>query len=306
MPEIKVAVVGCGFVANDHLKAWKKLRTARVVAVSDLDEALAKSTAAAWKIPSYYLSLSKLIESSNINLVDICTPPQTHAALAVQAMEAGLNVLIEKPMTMTVEDAEKIARCQKTTKVKAGVIHNWLFDPPVLKAVSIAKKGYLGELLSIEVEALAPSTDSMAANERHWSHRLPGGRFSEMLAHPIYLIRAFLGECEIRDVQTAKIGGYPWMKYDELCASFKAGDKIGRAYASFDAPRDAIFISLYGREALLRLDIINSTINVLPRRKTTRFGKGFDSVRQATQLTTSTFKNIAAIVSGRWLSGHDM
>src|SRR5271157_4169465 len=128
MPEIKVAVVGCGFVANDHLKAWKKLKTARVVAVSDLNEALAKNTAATWKIPCYYLSLPKLIEGSDIDVVDICTPPQAHSALAIQAMEAGLNVLIEKPMTMTVEDAERIYECQKTTKVKAGVIHNWLFD----------------------------------------------------------------------------------------------------------------------------------------------------------------------------------
>jgi len=194
MREINVAIVGCGFVANDHLRAWKKVREARVISVCDLNETIAKNTAELWKIPHYYTSFSELIKYSNLNLVDICTPPQTHASLAVQAMEAGFHVLLEKPMTMTVEDAEKIVRCQKTTGMKVGVIHNWLFEPPVLKASAVLKKGLLGEVVSVEIEVLHTKDDPMATNEHHWSHNLLGGRFSEMLAHPIYLIRHFLGK----------------------------------------------------------------------------------------------------------------
>jgi len=126
-----------------------------------------------------------------------------------------------------------------------------------------------------------------------------------MLAHPIYLVRHFLGEVEVRDVQVSKIGGYPWMKSDELCATFGVGNKFGRAYLSFNACRDAIFVNLYGEEAILRLEIINSTVNILPKRKASRFSKGFDSLRQAAQLTSSTIKNVAKIVSGRWSTGHD-
>ena len=307
MNEIKIAIVGCGFVANDHLRAWRKVRQARVVAVSDLNEASARSTAKLWKIPHYYASLSELIEHSGTDVVDICTPPQSHAALAVQAMQAGFHVLLEKPMTMTVEDAEKIVTCQKTTGMKAGVIHNWLFEPPVLEATSIMKKGCMGEVFNVDIEAISTKDDSMAANEHHWSHNLPGGRFGEMLVHPIYLIRHFLGEeIEISDVQVAKIGEYKWMKSDELYATFKARNKLGRAYASFNVPRDAIFISLYGREAILKLDIINATLNIFPKRKTSRFRKGFDSLRQATQLTKSTVKNAFQIIFGHWLTGHDM
>lgn len=306
MRETNVAVVGCGYVANGHLEAWRKVSTARVVAVSDLNETLAKSTAETWKIPHFYGSLSELIELGNIDVVDICTPPQTHAALSVQAMEAGFNVVIEKPMTMTTKDAEEIVVCQKTTGAKAGVIHNWLFDAPVLEADSLMKKGYLGEVLCMDVEALSTKEDSMVANEHHWCHSFPGGRFSEMLAHPIYLMRHFLGDVKVRDVQVSKIGGYPWMKSDELCATFGVGNKFGRAYVSFNACRDAIFVNLYGEEAILRLEIINATVNVLPRRKASRFSKGFDSLRQAAQLTRSTVKNAAKIISGRWSTGHDM
>jgi predicted dehydrogenase len=306
MHDINVAIVGCGYVANGHLKAWSKVREAQVVAVSDLNESLAKSTADLWKVPRYYKSLSELIEWGKIDLVDICTPPQTHAALAIQAMKAGFNVLIEKPMTMTVKDAEQIVECRKSTGIKAGVIHNWLFDVPVLEADYLVKKGYLGDIFNVEIEALNTKYDSMVTNERHWSHRLQGGRFSEMLAHPIYLLRHFLGEVEICDLQVSKIGDYPWMRFDELCASFRVGNKLGRAYASFNSSRDAIFISLYGSEAILKLELINATVNVLPKRKTSRFSKGFDSLRQATQLTKSTIRNAAKITFKRWMSGHDM
>jgi len=306
MREINVAIVGCGFVANGHIRAWRKVGEARVEAVCDLNETTAKSTAELWKIPHYYKSSSELMEHGNIDLVDICTPPQTHASLADQAMKAGFQVLLEKPMTMTVKDAERIVECQKTTGMKAGVIHNWLFEPPVLEADSLVKKGFLGEVINVEVEAIATKYNSMASDEHHWCHSLPGGRFSEMLAHPIYLIRHFLGEVEVGDVHVSKIGEYAWMKSDEFYATFKVGDKLGRAYASFNAPRDAIFVNLYGREAILKLEVINATANLLPRRKSSRFNKGFDSLRQATQLMKSTAKNAAKITFGRRLSGHEM
>lgn len=306
MREINVALVGCGYVANGHLKAWTKVREARVVAVCDLNETLAKSTAKRWRIPRHYTSFSKLMDQKNIHLVDICTPPQTHASLAVQAMKAGFNVLLEKPMTMTVKDAEEIVKCQKTTGMKAGVIHNWLFEPPVLEADSLVKKQFLGEIINAEVEALSTKDDSMTANEHHWCHSLSGGRFSEMLAHPIYLLRHFLGEVEVGDIHVSKIGEYAWMKSDEFYGTFKVGNKLGRAYASFNAPREAIFINLYGEEAIIKLDIINATVNFLPRRKTSRFNKASDSLKQATQLIKSTAKNAAKITFGHWLSGHEM
>jgi len=306
MDKIDVGIVGCGYVANGHLEAWRKAKQASVVAVSDVNESLVKNTARIWKVPFSHKSLSEMIEQGKVNLVDICTPPQTHASLAIQAMEAGLSVLIEKPMTMTTKDADEIVKCQRATGARAGVIHNWLFDDPILEADSLVKQGRVGKVFNMEVEALNTKYDSMAANERHWCHQLPGGRFSEMLAHPIYLMRHFLGEVEMCDLQVSKIGDYPWMKSDELCATFKTGEKIGRAYASFNTSREAIFVNLHCEEAILKLDIINSTVNLLPKRKTSRFSKGFDSMRQAGQLLKSTASNTYKVALKRWLSGHDV
>ena len=285
MKKLNVALVGCGYVTIGHFKAWRRISQANIVAVSDLNESLAKSVAMEWGVPHYYKTLSEIVKKESVDVVDICTPPQAHASLAVEAMTAGINVLIEKPMTMTVKDAEKIVESQKTFGVKAGVIHNWLFDLTVLKAREIVKKGELGEVLNAEIEALNTKEDTMAANEHHWSHQLPGGRFSEMLAHPIYLLRDFLqGEVNCTHIEVSKAGGYPWMKSDELCATFRVGGKLGRAYASFVSSRDAIYISLYCTRGILKIDIINSTLNLFPARITSRLSRGYDSLRQASQL----------------------
>ncbi|MCJ7633113.1 Gfo/Idh/MocA family oxidoreductase [Candidatus Bathyarchaeota archaeon] len=307
MDKMNVGIVGCGYVANDHLKAWKRLPQTQVLAVSDLNEALAKNTAESWRIPHHYSSLYELLRQNKIDIVDICTPPQTHARLAVEAMSSGANVLLEKPMSMTVEDAKKIVDCRKSTGMRAGVIHNWLFEPPILEANSLVERGSLGEVVNIEIEALNTKYDPMVVNKNHWSHNLTGGRFSEMLAHPIYLIRHFLGaNIEVCDLQVAKKGSYEWMKSDELCSILKVENKMGRTYASFNAPRDAIFINIYGKDAMIKLDLINSTLNLLRKRKTDRVGKGFDTLRQAAQILQSTAKNGVKIALGRWRSGHEL
>ena len=307
MDQINVVIVGCGYVAEGHLAAWKKVAKAKVVAVCDLNMELAKQTAERWNIPAYYGSLQEATGKGDVNLVDIATPPQVHARLAIEAMESGINVLIEKPMTMTVPDAQAIVDSHSKAGVKAAVLHNWLFDRPVVFARSLAHEGVLGDIFNVSVEAISTKDDSMAANKDHWCHKFPGGRFSEMLAHPIYLVREFLGkDVVVEDIVVSKIGDYPWMKSDELVANFSVGKKIGRAYASFNSSRDGIFVNLYGSEGILKLDIINSTANVLPRRVTSRFNRAFDSIRQAGQLVSWTAKNVATTTFDRWLSGHDM
>jgi len=304
MKEIKVALGGCGFVTNDHLKAWRKINNAKVVAVSDLNGSLAKRTAEFWRIPHHYTSFSDMIKKEEIDLADICTPPHTHAALAVESMEAGVNVLIEKPMAMTMNDAEKIVACQKRCGVKAGVIHNWLFEEPVLEACSFVNRGLLGEVFNVEIETLNTKDDPMASNEHHWCHKLHGGRFSEMLAHPIYLVRHFLkGEVKLANLEVSKVGSYPWIKSDELYAAFKVGYKSGRVYASLNSSRDAIYISLYGRESIIKLEVVNSILTFLPRRKTSRFSKGSDSLKQAWQIVKYTGENVMKVVSKTWMSG---
>lgn len=306
MRKVRVAIIGCGFASQGHFASWKKVPQATVVAICDADQNILKRASRFWKIDRCYLSSSELLDYKDVDVWDIITPPQYHATLAVQAMKAGFNVLLEKPMTLTIEDAKSILECQESMGVKVGVVHNWLFEPPVLRARKIIEQGKIGEIVGAQIDTIHTKDEPMAANKNHWCHKLPGGRFSEVLAHPIYLLRYFLGDIKVRSLEVSKIGEYPWMKYDELRATFTDGQRLGGAYVSFNAPRDAIFIDVFGRDGLLRLDVITATLCVLPRAKMSRFQKGVDSIRQASQLLTSTLENAVSILSKRWTTGLGM
>jgi len=306
MARINVAIVGCGAVANSHLAAWRRIPYAKVLAVCDTNIKIAQRTARNWKIPRSFTSTSELSNYKEITLWDICTPIETHKQVANQAMKNGFDALIEKPLAIATKDAEEIIECQRVTKRKAGVIHNWLFEPPVLKARAIVERGQVGEIIGAHICVLHTKDEPMASNKDHWSHKLPGGRLSEVVVHPIFIIRFFLGDVEVENVSVSKLGEYPWMKYDELLATFRAGEKLAGTYVSFNASRNSIFVDLFDQKGIIRLDIINATVNVLPNIKLKRISKATDSLSQAIQLSTSTFKNALNILSKQWFDGHEM
>lgn len=303
---LNVGVIGCGWVSNGHLGAWKKVKNARVISVCDLYEDAARSIAKKWKVDEYYLDYGELLDKSDVDVVDICTPPSTHRNFMIQALKNDVHAITEKPMTMTVQEAQDIVKAKDDSGKKACVIHNWLFEPTIRKAISMVDKGVLGEILNIEVEALNTKFDPMVTNAEHWCHKLVGGRISEMASHPIYLVRHFLGpDISIESVQTSKVGDYPWMKSDEFISVLRVGDKLGRAYTSFNSPRDTVFVNIYGKKAYLHAEIITSTLTVYPRRENERYSKGMDSLKQAGQIFSSTINNVARIATRTWDSGVD-
>jgi UDP-N-acetylglucosamine 3-dehydrogenase len=293
-------------VAQGHLAAWRRIPYAKIVAVCDTNAKAVERVAKDWKIPRSFTSTSEISGYKEATLWDICTPIQTHKYVAIEAMKNGYDVLIEKPMTITSDDARDIVDCQKATGKTAGVIHNWLFEPPILKARTIINRGDIGEVIGAHIGILHTKDEPMASNKDHWSHQLPGGRFSEMLIHPIYLLRSFLGQIQVSNVEVSKIGEYQWMKQDELTATFRAGKKLASVYVSFNAPRNSIYLDIFGRRGILRLDVITATLVAMPSANMNRMTKAFDSVQQAFQLSSSTFGNALKILSRRWFDGHEM
>lgn len=118
-------------------------------------------------------------------------------------MESGFDVLIEKPLSLSSRDDMEIIQCQKNTGRKAGVIHNWLFEPPILKTQEILDRDKIGEINYAHISILHPKEEPMTANRDHCSHKLPGGRFSEMMFHPIYLLRRFIGKIELESLNVS-------------------------------------------------------------------------------------------------------
>lgn len=299
---LKVAIVGAGQIAQEHLRVWTQLPNTSVTAVCDVNFNAAQAMAS--KVGATpYSDFSALLMATSFDLVDICTPPLTHAELAIRAMESGRNVLVEKPMAASVEEASEMIRVHQATGKQLGVMRNWLFGPVIWKALNMVRNGAIGDVLSLQVNMLDTPHDEMIEDPRHWCHSIPGGRLGECLIHPLYIAQAFLGDITLKEVIPAKRGSYSWVAYDEVQVSLVGKRGLGRAYVSFNAPRKSVVVEVVGTEAILRIDMINHTLVKLGRSVNDRKSRMLTNLSEAAQLVTGTLRTAASFATGQWQSG---
>ena len=120
MKKLRIAMIGCGNIANDHLNAYKKVPEAEIVAACDIDASRMKKTCDIFGIPEKhrYTSVEEMLENEkgNLDAADVCVWNINHAPCAIAALNAGLHVLCEKPMAYNAEQAEEM----KAAAEKAG------------------------------------------------------------------------------------------------------------------------------------------------------------------------------------------
>ncbi len=292
---INIGIVGCGAVAQEHLRALTKMNTLRLVSLCDPDERTVARVANKWKIDHYYTKFSEMLDNEQISLVSILTPPQSHASLALEAITRRVNVLVEKPLTMTTSDADLVLKSLARSSVKLTVNYNWLLSRAMMKALSLVANQEVGDILEIDIKTLHTAGDEMASNEKHWSHKLPGGRFGEMLSHPVYIAQSVLGKnLNVDRILAEKRGNFSWMRYDELHVSLRSNRGIGHIYVSFNAPRPAILVDIFGTAKILKIDVLNQTLIELRHRMISKMDSAIDCLNVSRELFFQTIRNSLA------------
>jgi predicted dehydrogenase len=148
------AVVGCGRISHMHLKAAKSLPDdLAVVAVVDTIEEKAREVASEFDVSTVYSSLDSALADDRIAIIDICTQPVHHVTLGVQALNAGRHVVIEKPLCLTVGEADALISAAKQNGVTAMSGQSRRFNEPVFAAKRLIDEGTLGRLLHIQAAA---------------------------------------------------------------------------------------------------------------------------------------------------------
>ena len=267
---MKVGIVGSGKVAKGiHIPALLKIKGVEITAVCDIDKAEAKRTAEMYDIDRYYTDILDMLKREDLVMVDICTPPQMHAPMAIQAIEEGCHVLLEKPMTSSVSEADKILTALKNSGVKLCVVHNYLFRPIGIKAMSIWESGELGDIIGMDVKFQDRFDNTPFWRKDHWCHSMPGGRFGENIIHPLYLIDKFLNISDVVAVHAKKLSNYDWVSIDELKVLLDAKNSIGTISMSGNSPRDVTTVDIYGTKMNLHLDFGSTFVIKLKSRKHT-------------------------------------
>src|SRR6185436_17396158 len=105
---LKVAIVGCGKIADSHASQIGRIRGTELVAACDREELMAKQLYERFPIKAYFNNLSAMLEQAKPDVVHISTPPQTHFAIAKQCLDSGCHVYVEKPFTVYTDEAETL------------------------------------------------------------------------------------------------------------------------------------------------------------------------------------------------------
>jgi len=302
---LRVGIVGCGEIVDLHLASMRRLNDVRVVAVCDKNEALARKVAKKFRIDSYYPELAQMLNREEMEVVDVCTPPPTHPALAVQAMKAGCHVLAEKPMALTIKEADEMIETARASQVQLGVVHNQLFTPVVIKVREMVATGVIGEVVGISITDSMPRDGDLVWNKAHWCHKLPGGIFGEMLPHPLYLAQAFLGELKPAAVYSRRFSNRDWLLADELRVVLEGRNGLATITESVNWPDDFMLLDIFGTKMSLHVDLWGLALTrYAVAGGGGRFARGRQNLELGFQRLSGTAAATVNAVSGRYQGGH--
>lgn len=265
MSTLKVGLIGCGHISPVHINAWRKAADCKLVGVFDLDKELAQKRAAEAGGARVFDSVEQLLDA--VDIADVATPPQTHAKIARQVIAAGKHLVIEKPVVIDVADWDGMAAALQSSKVKLGVIHNLKFAHGPQVARKWVADGRIGRVLRIQREFLtSPRGDRMLVGDKHWSHRLPGGRWFETMPHELYLTHWFAGPLELAGVTVASTPNAPaGAPADEVSISLRGDDRLGTIHFSASCEVNRRIFTVTGTEGQIVVDILGdqATINTV-------------------------------------------
>src|SRR5262245_22319834 len=146
MDTVRLAIVGCGNISQLNAPGYLGHPRCDVVALCDTERARAERRAKEWGIsPRIFTDYARLLEDPAVDAVELLTPTYLHAAQIGAALAAGKHVSCQKPISVTVAEADRIAAAVERTRTVFRVTENFLYYPPIVKAKELLDAGAIGE-----------------------------------------------------------------------------------------------------------------------------------------------------------------
>lgn len=206
MPPLRIGLIGCGRIAERvHLDALARTPALRVTALADADADRLEAAARRAPGAARFATADALLAYGDVDAVVIATPPATHAALALAAIEAGRHVYVEKPLATRLADAHRVVDAGRATGVVGAVGFNYRFHP--LVEATRARIAEVGPLVAVRT-VFATATRPLPPWKRE--RATGGGVLLDLGSHHVDLVRYLTGEdiaevwAEVRDAPGAE------------------------------------------------------------------------------------------------------
>ncbi len=307
MSKLRAAIVGAGLIAGKkHIPAFLRHKNkVELTALCDLNQDGARKLAAQFGVPRVYSDIGEMIEKERPDLVDICTPPQTHVRLAVEAMDRGCHVLIEKPMALTVAECDKIVEAQERNGVKVCVGHSDLFYYPFMEARELVRSGAIGKFRGMRIMLSTP-TDYMTSREDHWAHKLPGGVIGESGPHIVYMTLAFISPVRKVSVDAIKLLDFPWSRYDDYRINLIGDEAISSVSLSYTTDQWAARLDILGEKGILTLDLEGMYLVNSRRPKLSPVPVALSILSESGQIVQNLLSKGIRFAAGKYENTHDI
>jgi predicted dehydrogenase len=261
-PPTRVAVIGCGAIAHEHLAYLGSSPLVELAAVCDLSRATARFAQERFRAGQSYTDAGRMLGEVRPEAVHILTPPQTHAPLVRLAIDAGAHVVCEKPMTETAARTEELLAYARRRGKLLIENRNLLFNDAVRAIDAFVVQGRLGSVREVDVLlsldlAAGPFGD---LNLEGPGVPLPGGAVHDFLPHLAYLFLHFAGRpetpVEVHGVLENRSGNRR-VGFDHVDVLVRAEEARGRLRIASDLKPDCFRLAVRGTKGSVETDLYN-------------------------------------------------
>ncbi|MCL4514955.1 MAG: Gfo/Idh/MocA family oxidoreductase [Firmicutes bacterium] len=294
MRKLKVALVGCGRVSSVHAAALHKLDETELAVAVDVKADRAKETAETYGC-RWTTDYREVLKDKEIDAVEICTPHYLHAEMAIAAARAGKHILTEKPMALSVADANAMIKAADENGVALGVIFQNRYNEASQAVKRAIERGELGTLRGTRAFLTWDRSDDYY-RDSDWKgtwDKEGGGVLIDQAIHTIDQMQWLVGEVDFIQA-TYSTRAHDFIKVDDVAEAylkFKNG-AVGCLYANCFYTYDAdVFLEVQGDKGVAqilkdvaRIKIGNETRIVEPTTDNPTLGKGYWGMSHSRQI----------------------
>jgi predicted dehydrogenase/nucleoside-diphosphate-sugar epimerase len=198
----RTALVGSGFIADVHLQCLRAIRGVEVTALCDPAVERARRLAARHRVPHVFAGLGELLQAGAADAAHVLAPPALHHELAARCLQAGLHVLVEKPLALETAHVDALAAEAAARGVVLAVNHNQTFHPALLALRRQLAAGRLGRLEHVALVHNVPLRQLQTGDVGHFMFQSEGNILLEQGVHLFSIVHALLGRCLHVDAAT--------------------------------------------------------------------------------------------------------
>ncbi|NMA95841.1 MAG: Gfo/Idh/MocA family oxidoreductase [Clostridiales bacterium] len=265
--KVKVLIVGAAFAGDLHMTGYDRCKDiAKVVAICDKDESKVRALAREYGLEEYevYTDYSEAIENVSCDVVDICLPNFLHHEVAIEALQRGRHVIVEKPLATKLEYGKKILKEAEKAGKRVYYAEDWIFAPALIRAKEIIDEGAIGDLLYIRARECHSGSHSPFAQTIEYCG---GGSLIHLGTHPLAYVLS-LKENRWTELSAVTSGGedanmlHKGLEGEDwaMCTlKFEDGTRamVEAHYITFGGMED--IIDFYGTKGRIQIDLTMSS-----------------------------------------------